>query len=403
MSAEFAAFGPARARSSASSAPPAPAAPPSWPPSPPAAADGAAPAPTLWLRGADLLADDTSVADAARPYAGPRGPDRHPPAGARRRHGDGHRGADRPSRRATPAAPCSWSWTAPRRCRPLLAHRLAEWTAATARWLREHGVRLVVACRPEYWEQAGALTRPAPCTAPARPARAAAARALRLGDLTADEADAGPGAPTASRRTPSPRPTPGTRSPCGCSPRSGRPCRPASRGRPGRDEVFAAHLDLMCLRIAVRIAAAADEQPARHRRTPARRPGRRARSTRRPAAAWAPGRESWTGSRSRRCSPGAPAGPPAVSTEGLLVPAGAGYRFAHEELADWIQGAHLDLDAALHALVHRGTGGARLPSAHRGQPRSRPCPATASAPSSRPCCSSAAARAPPRSRTGWPT
>ncbi len=42
----------------------------------------------------------------------------------------------------------------------------------------------------------------------------------------------------------------------------------------------------------------------------------------------------------------------AVLAEGLLVPAGPGYRFAHEELADWIQGAHLDLDAALRALVH---------------------------------------------------
>ncbi|MDJ0343286.1 serine protease, partial [Streptomyces sp. PH10-H1] len=43
----------------------------------------------------------------------------------------------------------------------------------------------------------------------------------------------------------------------------------------------------------------------------------------------------------------------AVLTEGLLVPAGAGYRFAHEEFADWLQGLHLDLDGALFALVHR--------------------------------------------------
>ncbi|MEU0970883.1 trypsin-like peptidase domain-containing protein [Streptomyces sp. NPDC005917] len=43
----------------------------------------------------------------------------------------------------------------------------------------------------------------------------------------------------------------------------------------------------------------------------------------------------------------------AVLTEGLLVPAGGGYRFAHEELADWIQGMHLDLDEALPAPVHR--------------------------------------------------
>ncbi|MCZ9342494.1 hypothetical protein NGM37_32530, partial [Streptomyces sp. TRM76130] len=50
----------------------------------------------------------------------------------------------------------------------------------------------------------------------------------------------------------------------------------------------------------------------------------------------------------------------AVLAEGLLVPAGDGYRFAHEELADWLQGFHLDLDEALRALVPRhgplGTG-----------------------------------------------
>ncbi|WP_251697009.1 S1C family serine protease [Streptomyces sp. Vc74B-19] len=42
----------------------------------------------------------------------------------------------------------------------------------------------------------------------------------------------------------------------------------------------------------------------------------------------------------------------AVLVEGLLVPAGDGYRFAHQELADWLQGGHLDLDGALHTLVH---------------------------------------------------
>ncbi|MEQ8144623.1 trypsin-like peptidase domain-containing protein [Streptomyces sp. OP7] len=42
----------------------------------------------------------------------------------------------------------------------------------------------------------------------------------------------------------------------------------------------------------------------------------------------------------------------AVVGEGLLVPAGDGYRFAHQELADWLQGGHLDLDGALHTLVH---------------------------------------------------
>ncbi|NEE05783.1 hypothetical protein G3M58_04970, partial [Streptomyces sp. SID7499] len=59
----------------------------------------------------------------------------------------------------------------------------------------------------------------------------------------------------------------------------------------------------------------------------------------------------------------------AVLAEGLLVPAGAGYRFAHEELGDWVQGAHLDLDAALRSLVHRwhrGRGGTVRPASTEG-------------------------------------
>ncbi|NED00416.1 serine protease, partial [Streptomyces sp. SID6648] len=69
----------------------------------------------------------------------------------------------------------------------------------------------------------------------------------------------------------------------------------------------------------------------------------------------------------------------AVLTEGLLVPAGAGYRFAHEELGDWVQGAHLDLDAALRSLVHRWHRGSDTPdraphSDASGEPRSLPVP-----------------------------
>ncbi|NEC53838.1 hypothetical protein G3I18_35640, partial [Actinospica acidiphila] len=44
----------------------------------------------------------------------------------------------------------------------------------------------------------------------------------------------------------------------------------------------------------------------------------------------------------------APGWADAVLAEGLFVPAGDGHRFGHEELADWLQGAHLDLDGALH-------------------------------------------------------
>ncbi|MET8546921.1 hypothetical protein ABZW03_40885, partial [Kitasatospora sp. NPDC004799] len=41
----------------------------------------------------------------------------------------------------------------------------------------------------------------------------------------------------------------------------------------------------------------------------------------------------------------------AVLAEGLFVPAGPGFRFAHGEFADWLQGRHLDLDAALRLLL----------------------------------------------------
>lgn len=58
----------------------------------------------------------------------------------------------------------------------------------------------------------------------------------------------------------------------------------------------------------------------------------------------------------------------AVLAEGLFVPAGDGYRLAHEELADWLQGLHLDLDAALRLLLaENGTPG-ELP---RAVPRHR--------------------------------
>ncbi|MEU3574197.1 hypothetical protein AB0E96_38190, partial [Kitasatospora sp. NPDC036755] len=41
----------------------------------------------------------------------------------------------------------------------------------------------------------------------------------------------------------------------------------------------------------------------------------------------------------------------AVLAEGLFVPAGPGFRFAHGEFADWLQGRHLDLDVALRLLL----------------------------------------------------
>ncbi|MFI5904946.1 serine protease [Streptomyces cyaneofuscatus] len=337
-------------------------------------ADGAAPAPTLWLRGADLLADDTSVAAAA---------DRTLTRSARIVTAAGALGdmatatADRIAALAADAGlPLLVVLDGPEEMPPLLAHRLPEWTANTASWLREHGVRLVVACRPEHWETAGALYPPGALHRPHRPARALPP-SLRLADLTPDQAD------RAKERLgiPPHALAPGhDRHPLTlrllAEVREALP--PGVPGRPDTEDVFGAHLDLMCVRIAVRIAAAAGEQPrgTAVRRLAARVAGQVHEAARR---CLGPGQGELDREAFEEVFPWRTGWASAVLTEGLLVPAGAGYRFAHEELGDWVQGAHLDLDAALRSLVHRwhrGSGApVRLPSAGaEGEPRSLPVP-----------------------------
>ncbi|MFZ4267654.1 serine protease [Streptomyces arboris] len=337
-------------------------------------ADGAAPAPTLWLRGADLLADDTSVAEAA---------DRTLTRSARIVAAAGALGdmatatADRIAALAADAGhPLLVVLDGPEEMPPLLAHRLPEWTANTARWLREHGVRLVVACRPEHWETAGALYPPGALHRPHRPARALPP-SLRLADLTPAQAD------RAKERLgiPPHALAPGhDRHPLTlrllAEVREALP--PGVPGRPDTEDVFGAHLDLMCVRIAVRIAAAAGEQPrgTAVRRLAARVAGQVHEAARR---CLGPGQGELDREAFEEVFPWRTGWASAVLTEGLLVPAGAGYRFAHEELGDWVQGAHLDLDAALRSLVHRwhrGSGAVvRLPSAPaEGEPRSLPVP-----------------------------
>ncbi|NED14239.1 serine protease, partial [Streptomyces sp. SID9124] len=77
---------------------------------------------------------------------------------------------------------------APEEMPPVLAHRSADWTTATVGWLRENGARLVVGCRPEHWETAGALCPPGALHRPARPARRLPP-ALRVTDFTAGQAE----------------------------------------------------------------------------------------------------------------------------------------------------------------------------------------------------------------------
>ncbi|MCX4421006.1 trypsin-like peptidase domain-containing protein [Streptomyces mirabilis] len=330
---------------------------------------GTEPAPTLWLRGADLLATDTSVADAATraleragrivaasEEGAHREPGVLPPGGYEGELGD--IGPDRLARLAAATGrPLLLLLDGPEEMPPDLADRLPEWTAGTAEWLRSSGARLVVACRAEYWEQVGTGF-------PAESLHRAGADpelppCVRLGDLTEEEA----------RRLRSRAGIPEDALVAGDARHpltlrllaELRAALPDPPTRPlDREEVFTAHLDLMCLRVAVRLAAANGLRGTAVRRLAAQVSGQVHEAARRclgpgqgrldrvsfeAVFPWGPAPGGRLGSVSGWAS--------AVLTEGLLVPAGSGYRFAHEELADWIQGTHLDLDPALHALVHR--------------------------------------------------
>ncbi|MFF4391394.1 hypothetical protein ACFY0G_32095 [Streptomyces sp. NPDC001552] len=240
---------------------------------------------------------------------------------------------------------------APEEMPPELAHRLGPWTTATAAWLHATGTRLVVAARPEYWEGAGALYPPGALHTPARPARRLPP-ALPLADLDAAEAEtarARLGIPADAVREAD------ARHPLTLHLLAGIRAAEVTAGRPGRDEVFAAHLDLLCLRTAVRIAAAradaggAEVHGPGVKRLAARVAGRVHEAARRVLR---PGQGQLDRAAFEELFPWRTGWASAVLTEGLLVPAGPGYRFAHEELSDWIQAGHLDVPTALGLLVH---------------------------------------------------
>ncbi|WP_198531960.1 trypsin-like peptidase domain-containing protein, partial [Streptomyces sp. CNQ431] len=339
-------------------------------------AAGSSPAPTVWLRGADLLPDDLDVGDAVRralaraarivEAAGGTAPDWAAP------HEDASpEEVARLARRA--GRPLVLLLDGPEEMPPALAHRLSAWTTGTAAWLARTGAKLVVGCRPEYWEQVcglfpGALRHRPAGPQPGRPVT----DCVPLGDLPEDAAAKararygladGLLAERHARHPLTLRLLADVR-------RALPPGVPdlAERLVPGedgsalpldRDAVFSAYLDLMCLRTAVRLAAPHGLRGTALRRVAARVAGQLHEAARR---CLGPGqgeldRESFeslfpwgTGGGRLGELPGCAS---AVLTEGLIIPAGAGYRFAHEELGDWLQGAHLDVDAALAALVHR--------------------------------------------------
>ncbi|WEH39382.1 trypsin-like peptidase domain-containing protein [Streptomyces sp. AM 2-1-1] len=308
-------------------------------------------APTLWLRGADLRSDDRSVADAVA-----RTLERSAriEGAAGRQHGSEEAAGATPERVAALAAsagrPLLVLLDGPEEMPPVLVHHLAGWTAATAGWLRAHEARMVVACRPEHWEAVGGLYPPGVLHHPARPA-VGLPPAVALAELTTAQAARvrerygigdGAVAPGHDRHPLTLRLLAELRA----------VLPPDVPGTPDTEDVYAAHLDLTCARVAVRIAAPADPPMGGTavRRLAARVAGQVHEAARRclgPGQGEL-GREAFEELFPRRTGWAA-----AVLTEGLLVPAGEGYRFAHEDLGDWVQGAHLDLDAALGFLVHR--------------------------------------------------
>ncbi|MFJ8164785.1 trypsin-like peptidase domain-containing protein [Streptomyces sp. NPDC096136] len=467
-------------------------------------ARGPRPAPTLWLRGADLRADDASLADAVaralaeavRIVTAGRPADTARAAAAGTERGTAEGTAERVARLAGAAGRALLVvLDTPEEMPPALAHRLAAWTVSTAAWLCGTGARLVVAARPEYWERAGALYPPELLHTPGRPARRLPP-ALPVGDLGPAEAEtarARLGIPADAVREPD------ARHPLTLTLLAGLRAAGVTEGRPGRDEVFAAHLDHLSLRTALRIAtsphptagrgrgaAAGFPGPATGGRTPCRRTPEPAPAARAPeggpggspsgVASAAAGATPWAGDGGDRPGPGGasgawsgpggvsgawpgegrPSGTPAgaggaggagpgagrpgaaaygpgvrrlaarvagrvheaarrclgpgqgqldraafeelfpwrtgwasaVLTEGLLVPAGPGYRFAHEEFSDWLQACHLDIPGALDSLVHTGPSApgppvprhrigpvlealGRLPDAERGETLAR--------------------------------
>ncbi|MER6625235.1 trypsin-like peptidase domain-containing protein [Streptomyces sp. NPDC000931] len=313
--------------------------------------------PTLRLRGADLDAGDGSVADAAR-----RALDRAAAVVAA-------------SRAPFPAGPDALGDVSPEHLAGLartaghpllllldgpeevLLDRPAGWTAGTVRWLRATGARLVVACRAEYWEEAGFPEELLHAGAP-RPDGLPAC--VALGDLTVEEARrarARHGVPEGAVADADARHPLTLRMLADIRSALAETAPDAPDAPVGRDDVFSAHLDLVCLRIAVRLADGNGIRGTAVRRLAAKVAGQVHEAARRSLGAGGLDRETFDVVFPRGPAPdrlgGGTGWASAVLAEGLLVPAGTtGYRFADEELADWLHGTHLDVDDALRTLVH---------------------------------------------------
>ncbi|MEY9969195.1 hypothetical protein ABIA33_007283 [Streptacidiphilus sp. MAP12-16] len=342
--------------------------------------------PTVWLRGADLRPDDGSVLDAVeRALQRPRP---RPTAVGAPSEGEGDSLADQVCRLAAAAhRPLLVVLDNPEEMPLGLLTRLGEWSAETGRRLRRTETRLVVGCRPEYWEQAGPLFSAEDLQPRLEladlPADIAAETARRYGlplaapsrhplslRLLAEIRAALPTADGDHAVTPAPDQEPG----CG----------------PTRAELLGARIDLACLRIAERLSAPdPGSGPGQRRRLATAAAGRVHEAARRMLG---PGGGSLDRSDFDGIFPWAEGWAQAVLGEGLLVPAGPVYRFAHEELSEWLQGGHLDLATALDTLLGDGpealhrppAPGAAVPPPHgahrRGGPRGQAVPPPQSPP-----------------------
>ncbi|MFD0279572.1 serine protease [Kitasatospora sp. NPDC127111] len=355
-------------------------------------AGGDRPLPTLWLRGADLRAEDVPLADAVERALG---------AAAAALGCPPSPGPD------AVAALCAAAG------RPLLvvldgpeeapAPLDAAWLGAAGAWLEAVGARLLTACGEEAWQRLapdgespwggaagcradvgaagcgagewwsapagpagalpdGAAPGPPPPGAAGGPCRCRRALAVhRLGPLPSEAAD------RVRRRygLPPGWPAPAdARHPLAVR-LAGELWAEGLRGEPPcRGELFAAQLDLRCLRVAQRLVdGGRPRRPGAHRRG-AGRPARSSHGRVRRLAAAVAGRVHEAARRMlggeqgglgrvafEELFPVAGGWAAAVLAEGLFVPAGAGYRPAHGEFSDWLQGLHLDLDAALRLLL----------------------------------------------------
>ncbi|MFB6892583.1 serine protease [Kitasatospora sp. NPDC056327] len=317
---------------------------------------GSAGLPTVWLRGADLTAADVSLAGAVERALASAA------AGS---------GVPQPPGPAAVAALCAAAG------RPLLVVLDGpeespvpldpDWLRDSARWLSACGARLLTVCGEEAWERVapGGATGEFLVPVGGAQGRAGAVRVAvrRLGPLpggTAEQVRRRYGLPPSR--------------PAGTGPDAGNPlllrlagelrahglrAEPVCRG-----ELFAAHLDLCCLRVAQRLVEdGRARRPGAHRRGAVRPAGAGTGRVRRTAAAVA-GRVHEAARRMlgaergglpravfEELFPVAGGWATAVLAEGLFVPAGPGHRFAHGAFADWLQGRHLDLDAALRLLL----------------------------------------------------